>query len=62
MIDYFEFKFKKSRLLSDMKLNLNNLKKLPIQSIIEYKDNNNGKYIITNFIKKNTNKFIYSFF
>ena len=45
MIDYFEFKFKKSRLLSDMKLNLNNLKKLPIQSIIEYKDNNNGKYI-----------------
>ena len=45
MIDYFEFKFKKSRLLSDMKLNLNNLKKLPIQCIIEYKDNNNGKYI-----------------
>jgi len=45
MIDYFEFKFKKSRLLSDMKLNLNNLKQLPIQCIIEYKDKNNGKYI-----------------
>ena len=45
MIDYFEFKFKKSRLLSDMKLNLNELKKLPIQCIIEYKDKNNGKYV-----------------
>ena len=45
MIDYFEFKFKKSRFLSDMNLNLNNLKKLPIQCIIEYKDKNNGKYI-----------------
>jgi hypothetical protein len=45
MIDYFEFKFKKSRLLSDMKLDINNLKNLPIQCIIEYKDKNNGKYI-----------------
>lgn len=45
MIDYFEFKFKKSRLLSDMNLNLNNLKKIPIQCIIEYKDKNDGKYI-----------------
>jgi len=45
MIDYFEFKFKKSRFLSDMNLNLNELKKLPIQCIIEYKDKNNGKYI-----------------
>ena len=45
MIDYFEFKFKKSRFLSDMNLNLNKLKKLPIQCIIEYKDKNNGKYI-----------------
>ena len=45
MIDYFEFKFKKSRFLSDMNLNFNNLKKLPIQCIIEYKDKNNGKYI-----------------
>ena len=45
MIDYFEFKFKKSRILSDMIFNINNLKKLPIQCIIEYKDKNNGKYI-----------------
>jgi hypothetical protein len=45
MIDYFEFKFKKSKLLSDMKLKINDLKKLPIQCIIEYKDNNNGKYV-----------------
>ena len=45
MIDYFEFKFKKSRFLSDMKLNIDELKKLPIQCIIEYKDNNNGKYV-----------------
>ena len=45
MIDYFEFKFKKARFLSDMKQNLNNIKKLPFQSIIEYKDKNNGKYI-----------------
>ena len=45
MIDYFEFKFKKSRFLSDMNLDLNNLKKLPIQCIVEYKDKNNGKYI-----------------
>ena len=43
MIDYFEFKFKKSRFL--MKLNIDELKKLPIQCIIEYKDNNNGKYV-----------------
>ena len=45
MMDYFEFKFKKTRFLSDMNLNINNLKKLPIQCIIEYKDKNNGKYM-----------------
>jgi len=46
MIEYFEFKFKKSKLLSDMNINLNNIKNLPIQCIIEYRDNNNnGKYI-----------------
>ena len=45
MRKYFEFKFKKTRLLFDMNLNLNNVKKLPIQCIIEYRDKNNGKYI-----------------
>jgi hypothetical protein len=45
MMDYFEFKFKKTRFLSDMNLNINNLKNLPIQCIIEYKDKNNGKYM-----------------
>ena len=45
MMDYFEFKFKKSKLLSDMRLKINDLKKLPIQCLIEYNDKNNGKYV-----------------
>ena len=45
MIDYFEFKFKKAKLISDMNININQIKKIPIQCIIEYTDKNNGKYI-----------------
>ena len=45
MIDYFEFKFKKAKLISDMNININEVKKIPIQCIIEYTDKNNGKYI-----------------
>ena len=45
MMDYFEFKFKKSKLLSDMRLKISDLKKLPIQCLIEYNDKNNGKYV-----------------
>jgi hypothetical protein len=45
MIDYFEFKFKKSKILSDMKVDLKEFGKIPIQAMIEYSDNNNGKYV-----------------
>ena len=45
MIDYFEFKFKKAKMISDMNININEVKKIPIQCIIEYTDKNNGKYI-----------------
>ena len=45
MIDYFEFKFKKVKMISDMNININKVKKIPIQCIIEYTDKNNGKYI-----------------
>ena len=45
MIDYFEFKFKKAKMISDMNININEVKKIPVQCIIEYTDKNNGKYI-----------------